>query len=82
MHSNLSLSNVERQKYILELLGRRPRITVAEICKQFSVSEATARRDLDALVDQGKVQRSPWGCAAFGPYAAGVTGAAAPGKPG
>ena len=57
MHSSLSLSNIERQKHILELLGRRPRITVAEICEQFSVSEATARRDLDALVDQGKVQR-------------------------
>ncbi len=47
----------ERQKQILSLLGRQGRLSVAEIVEQFSISEATARRDLDTLTLQGKVQR-------------------------
>ncbi len=52
-----SLSSVERQKKILEHLNRQERISVAEICEQFSVSEATARRDLEVLSEQGQIQR-------------------------
>ncbi len=51
------LSNVERQQAILHVLQQRRRITVADICEAFGVSEATARRDLEALAHQGKVQR-------------------------
>ncbi len=47
----------ERQKQILSLLGRQGRLSVAEIVEQFSISEATARRDLEMLASQGKVQR-------------------------
>ena len=47
----------ERQKQILSLLTKNGRLSVAEIVEQFSVSEATARRDLDSLASQGKVQR-------------------------
>jgi DeoR family transcriptional regulator, aga operon transcriptional repressor len=47
----------ERQKQILSLLGRQGRLSVAEIVDQFSISEATARRDLETLASQGKVQR-------------------------
>jgi DeoR family transcriptional regulator, aga operon transcriptional repressor len=47
----------ERQKQILSLLGRQGRLSVAEIVEQFSISEATARRDLETLAAQGKVQR-------------------------
>jgi len=47
----------ERQKQILSLLGRQGRLSVAEIVEQFSISEATARRDLETLTSQGKVQR-------------------------
>jgi DeoR/GlpR family transcriptional regulator of sugar metabolism len=47
----------ERQKQILSLLSRQGRLSVAEIVEQFSISEATARRDLEALASQGKVQR-------------------------
>jgi DeoR/GlpR family transcriptional regulator of sugar metabolism len=47
----------ERQKQILSLLSKQGRLSVAEIVEQFSVSEATARRDLESLASEGKVQR-------------------------
>ncbi len=47
----------ERQKQILSLLGRQGRLSVMEIVEQFSISEATARRDLETLASQGRVQR-------------------------
>jgi DeoR family transcriptional regulator, aga operon transcriptional repressor len=47
----------ERQKQILTLLTRQGRLSVTEIVEQFSISEATARRDLESLALQGKVQR-------------------------
>ena len=47
----------ERQKQILSLLTRQRRLSVTEIVKQFSISEATARRDLESLASQGKAQR-------------------------
>jgi DeoR/GlpR family transcriptional regulator of sugar metabolism len=52
-----SLSSPERQQQIVRLLSRQQRLSVAEICEQFSISEATARRDLDSLAEQGKLQR-------------------------
>ncbi len=51
------LSNVERQQAILDMLQRRQRITVAEICEVFDISEATARRDLETLAGRGVIQR-------------------------
>jgi DeoR family transcriptional regulator, aga operon transcriptional repressor len=47
----------ERQKLILSRLTRQGRLSVTEIVEQFSISEATARRDLESLAAQGKVQR-------------------------
>src|SRR5512134_3627438 len=47
----------ERQKQILSLLSQQGRLSVAEIVTQFSISEATARRDLESLASQGKAQR-------------------------
>lgn len=47
----------ERQKQILSLLEQQGRLSVAEIVQQFSISEATARRDLESLALQGKAQR-------------------------
>jgi DeoR family transcriptional regulator of aga operon len=52
-----SLSNFERQQKILTFLSNQQRISVAEICEMFSVSEATARRDLEVLTDQKHLQR-------------------------
>lgn len=47
----------ERQKQILSLLSQQGRLSVAEIVTQFSISEATARRDLETLAAQGKAER-------------------------
>jgi DeoR family transcriptional regulator of aga operon len=47
----------ERQKQILSRLARQGRLSVAEIVVQFSISEATARRDLETLASLGKAQR-------------------------
>ena len=52
-----NLSNLERQQQLTRLLDRDGRLTVTGICEQFGVSEATARRDLDALAEQGLIQR-------------------------
>lgn len=54
---NTILSGLERQNQIMQLLARNQRISVTEICETFEVSEATARRDLEALAVQGKLQR-------------------------
>ncbi len=47
----------ERQKQIVSLLTRQGRLSVTEIMEQFSISAATARRDLEMLSSQGKAQR-------------------------
>ncbi len=47
----------ERQRQILTLLTRQGRLSVADVVRRFSISEATARRDLGLLASQGKVQR-------------------------
>ncbi len=54
---NISFSSVERQTKILEFLQRNPRISIAELCENFSISQATARRDLEVLASEGKIQR-------------------------
>jgi len=56
----------ERQKQILSLLARQGRLRVTEIVKQFSISEATARRDVEALASQGKAQRVHGGIITLG----------------
>lgn len=47
----------ERQKQILSLLTRQGRLSVTDVVEQFSISTATARRDLESLASQGKAQR-------------------------
>jgi DeoR family transcriptional regulator of aga operon len=57
MNTAYSLSGTERQNQIVDLLMRNERLTVNDICKIFSVSEATARRDLDMLAEKRLLQR-------------------------
>ena len=52
-----TISSIERQQQLLQFLNRQQRLSVTEICEQFSISEATARRDLETLAEQGKLQR-------------------------
>ena len=47
----------ERRKQILARLNRKGRMSVSEIVQRFSISKATARRDLGSLASQGKAQR-------------------------
>jgi len=47
----------ERQQRLLRTIEQQQRITVNQIVEHFDVSLATARRDLETLADQGKVQR-------------------------
>jgi DeoR family transcriptional regulator, aga operon transcriptional repressor len=51
------LSSEERQSDIVSLLVRQGRLSVGEIVEQFKVSQATARRDLESLAEQGRIQR-------------------------
>jgi DeoR family transcriptional regulator of aga operon len=64
MTTNL-ISGIERQNKILHWINRSNRITIGEVCEQYSVSEATARRDLESLAAQGKVRRVHGGAIAF-----------------
>ena len=59
------VSGTDRQLQILQLVERQQRISVTDICVTFDVSEATARRDLETLAGQGKVQRVHGGAIAL-----------------
>jgi len=64
---NTFVSGTDRQIQILQRIQRQQRISVAEICEVFAVSEATARRDLETLAEVGKVQRVHGGAIALAP---------------
>jgi DeoR/GlpR family transcriptional regulator of sugar metabolism len=58
MGMNMSeISSVERQQQLQQLFEKNGRLLVTEICEHFGISEATARRDLDVLAQNGKIQR-------------------------
>lgn len=54
---NQPISSLERQQQILQFLQNKSRLSIAELCNIFSVSEATARRDLESLARAGRLQR-------------------------
>jgi DeoR/GlpR family transcriptional regulator of sugar metabolism len=54
---NSNISNTERQQQIVRMVERQHRVSIAEVCEFFTVSEATARRDLETLSEQGKLER-------------------------
>jgi DeoR/GlpR family transcriptional regulator of sugar metabolism len=51
------LSTVERQQRLLRFVEQHQRVNVPQITEAFAISPATARRDLEALAEQGKIQR-------------------------
>jgi DeoR/GlpR family transcriptional regulator of sugar metabolism len=59
------VSGTDRQNQILQLIEQQQRLSVADIVEQFTVSEATARRDLEVLTSLGKVQRVHGGAIAL-----------------
>lgn len=54
---DLRISSIERQREIQVLLETEKRISIPAICETFSISEATARRDLESLESAGKIRR-------------------------
>ncbi|NOY98119.1 MAG: DeoR/GlpR transcriptional regulator [Chloroflexi bacterium] len=51
------MKSVERHNKIVEIVLENGRMSIADICKMFQVSEMTARRDLNALDRQGLLRR-------------------------
>lgn len=58
------MNSLERHNRIVELILDRGRLSVAEICEMFSVSEMTVRRDLNYLERQGLLRRTHGGATA------------------
>jgi DeoR/GlpR family transcriptional regulator of sugar metabolism len=52
-----NISSYERRQELVRLLEKSERLSVAQICEHFNISEATARRDLDALSKKGIIRR-------------------------
>lgn len=59
------ISSTERLERIVDFVESRKSITVAEVASEFSIGMTTARRDLDTLADQGKIQRVHGGAMAL-----------------
>jgi DeoR/GlpR family transcriptional regulator of sugar metabolism len=57
---SLNQANIpeRRQQRVAELIRESGSVTVTALEKEFGISPATARRDLDALAKQGKVRRT------------------------
>ncbi len=56
-----NLLKLERQGLIRKLVTTQGRVTVPELSRKFGVSDATVRRDLDELMEQGWVRRTHGG---------------------
>lgn len=59
--TNISMLVVERQREIINRLGKDGSARVTELAKLFNVTEETIRRDLDRLEAEGKLVRSHGG---------------------
>lgn len=53
----IEISNIERQHELALLFEQTGRLAISQICEKFGISEATARRDLDVLVEEGRIRR-------------------------
>ncbi len=62
---DFTLSGIERQQQLLQFVEQNQRVTVTQICEQFDVSPATARRDLEILAENGKIERFHGGAKAM-----------------
>jgi DeoR family transcriptional regulator of aga operon len=56
----------ERRRRILEVLARRGAVQVSELTKAFGYSEATLRRDLQRLENEGRLRRAHGGAVDVG----------------
>ena len=51
------MTTYERRQTLLEMLRKQPGLRVRELAKDLSVSEGTIRNDLNALEEEGRLQR-------------------------
>ncbi len=65
MKTKTDIASIERLQRIVNYVESREVITVPEIVSKFSISMTTARRDLDTLAEQGKIQRVHGGAIAL-----------------
>ncbi len=63
----MSVDAIERLQRIEALVRSAGRVKVADLADELNVSEMTIRRDLDALAEEGVVQRIRGGAMALGP---------------
>jgi DeoR/GlpR family transcriptional regulator of sugar metabolism len=61
----MSAASLERQHQLLRLIEERRRVTIPQVCEALQVSEATARRDLNALAEEGTIVRIHGGARAL-----------------
>ena len=61
------MHETERHRVILSAAQSRPVVTVAELCEVTGSSEATIRRDIASLDEQGKLRRVRGGAEALNP---------------
>jgi DeoR family transcriptional regulator of aga operon len=62
--------SLKRQERIVDFVNQRQRVSIEQICTEFEISEATARRDLEILTSLGKLSRFRGGALSMQP---GVT---------
>ena len=65
------MHETERHRVILAAAQSHPVVTVAELCEVTGSSEATIRRDIAALDEQGRLRRVRGGAEALNPPAQG-----------
>jgi DeoR/GlpR family transcriptional regulator of sugar metabolism len=65
MKTKTDISSIERLERLTQYVESRKAITVPEIVAEFSISLTTARRELELLAEQGKIQRVHGGAIAL-----------------
>ncbi len=65
MKQSIDTNHLDRKSKVLQYIEERQTATVKDLCARFSISLATARRDLDSLAKKGKIQRVHGGAVAL-----------------
>lgn len=52
-----NLLSAERHRLLIEFINNKKNVLIADVCNHFSISEATARRDLDLLAERSLIDR-------------------------
>ena len=55
--SQTNLLSAERHRLLIEFINNQKNVSIADVCEHFTISEATARRDLDLLAERSLIER-------------------------